>query len=684
MDNPDLHNYHLCYAAACFLKDNPQLPWVAKLSEDIIRRIFAFADKLKPEFLPPKATSKARRTRRSQTVDVKEYPVEWVIDTARAQSAIRTADELIRGGFLQAGCDSKVEVLHPDLPDIGKRLETVSPNDPTPSSSAVTNADSNKSPVTPTTIKRDRRLLNRQHSPHSPHSPARMEGDDHEDADNRPNRNNNGPGPAPDENMQRRAMEIALAIRVVMEDNSVKDLIGNISNAARNIARPARPRPYASWKIQSVGYFNPDLPQLFGAGDCVTMSGDVHWRNVHLFIALVKQHSTDQDKRRAIQDNLPQLLRGEAQLCMVVFADTTVADTIAEVIAAVVGDTVAEAVDAATEEDNIGDTVTVTRIENTIATTIRAIADADAVATGAPGARGSRRIDDGYVLARAADMQALKTRCYEVLEQGEEEILVEYLDEDNTDNREAPRVVEIEDPAETQSKPADEELFITDDVFDTIIARPKELSPGKHSPPASYTYLNVDVLVGSSTETTFICLDTGCSTIIAGRPWVAAMAPEAPILIDKTLVVRGVGSRITMRERVKLMLRLLGLIDGVLKMGLFEVEAWFTDDLKPNLLLAVLFMNHTDKPVRIRRKTKMGIITDYDEAGLCMMTWSKASFAATAAAMLRHDSADAFDEALAALASETATDEDVWAALREGSEHPGHKPKDNKALTLGA
>ena len=67
------------------------------------------------------------------------------------------------------------------------------------------------------------------------------------------------------------------------------------------------------WKLQHIGFFNPNVDISFGSGDHVQIGTDVHYRNVYMFTESVQEHAANPVRREVIARDFSQLLRGDAQ-----------------------------------------------------------------------------------------------------------------------------------------------------------------------------------------------------------------------------------------------------------------------------------------------------------------------------------------------------------------------------------
>lgn len=68
-----------------------------------------------------------------------------------------------------------------------------------------------------------------------------------------------------------------------------------------------------------------------------------------------------------------------------------------------------------------------------------------------------------------------------------------------------------------------------------------------------------------------MCLDTGCSTIIADHAWLTTFAPDVVILNDRDRTMRAVGTVTTLTERAKVSIRIHGVVDGVGKVASLDL-----------------------------------------------------------------------------------------------------------------
>ncbi|KAF2965843.1 hypothetical protein GQX73_g7742 [Xylaria multiplex] len=175
-----------------------------------------------------------------------------------------------------------------------------------------------------------------------------------------------------------------------------------------------------------------------------------------------------------------------------------------------------------------------------------------------------------------------------------------------------------------QTRTGEADSYIADDIFDTIIAKPRSLPVGRELAPSLYTYLSVEARVGDNPELTTVCMDTGCLTILADRAWVARMAPTAPIDEDAKLVVRGVVSPDGISDDV-ILLDVIPLdvisLDGVLADGEYNNYLTMTNGLKPNLLLGTDFLY--EHMVNIDYPSQTVVLGSCDDVSLGMTTFRK-------------------------------------------------------------
>lgn len=357
--------------------------------------------------------------------------------------------------------------------------------------------------------------------------------------------------------------------------------------------------------------------------------------------------------------------------------------------------------------------------------------------------------------------------------------------------RNGPVVVDVSDsPAApiSQCRTEDNEAFMADDVFDSILAKPLRLSPAG-AILSKYTYCMLPAHLGDANRMTTVCLDTGCSNVLVSRSWLRDFVASPVLSRHPGIRVKGVGGKILLEEKASFSLYIPGTTFGQAKTGILDVCAWITEDLGPNLLVGneflyehgfvvdyprmtsritscqnlevpiqvhrkkpiarrrvvareditipaksmlhvpvsyadlpaaddgesprdfcftatvdgalgsvtnceaekvVAFVNTADVPKKIRRKTKMGFLQDYDYDGYLTTLWEKASMAQTAAALNDEDCGDAEDSSepafwlsaefdlsedmINAFASEEATPEDIWKATRGHRGGPDETP----------
>ncbi|ORY70191.1 uncharacterized protein BCR38DRAFT_101717 [Pseudomassariella vexata] len=106
---------------------------------------------------------------------------------------------------------------------------------------------------------------------------------------------------------------------------------------------------------------------------------------------------------------------------------------------------------------------------------------------------------------------------------------------------------------------------------------------------ASITYCQVNIEYEGHEPTTG-CLDTGATNTLADRKWVQTYAPEAEILTNDTLRIRGIGGTLTLTERAILTFVLRGNKRGKPTHCLITAEVWIMDNLKPDILLGSSFL----------------------------------------------------------------------------------------------
>ncbi|KAK0734344.1 hypothetical protein B0T26DRAFT_670653 [Lasiosphaeria miniovina] len=104
---------------------------------------------------------------------------------------------------------------------------------------------------------------------------------------------------------------------------------------------------------------------------------------------------------------------------------------------------------------------------------------------------------------------------------------------------------------------------------------------------------------------TSVCLDAGCSTVMADQQWITRNYPGAPVInigTPRGIDVAG-GGQITVNKMVKIDFYLPGLVKGVEGTGKFPVEALLTTNLKPNMLLGTSFLARNGAKLDYSTKT---------------------------------------------------------------------------------
>ncbi|KAI0380109.1 hypothetical protein F5Y04DRAFT_289679 [Hypomontagnella monticulosa] len=120
------------------------------------------------------------------------------------------------------------------------------------------------------------------------------------------------PPPALNAESQRCIEEMPAAATVVLRQPEMQQFFGNVGAAVDVMYnRNNHSENLHGWKLLHVGYFYPNLPLLYGPGDCQTVGSDVHWRNVHLFTSACRTAATNAVKGDIIKQNFPQLLRAQ-------------------------------------------------------------------------------------------------------------------------------------------------------------------------------------------------------------------------------------------------------------------------------------------------------------------------------------------------------------------------------------
>lgn len=100
----------------------------------------------------------------------------------------------------------------------------------------------------------------------------------------------------------------------IFNNDVVKEFITSATTAFKSFGENQnRESATHGWKIQQVGYLNPNLDLSFGGGDHTQVGSDTHWRNVLLFADSVREHALDPARSKVLARDFPQLLRGNAQ-----------------------------------------------------------------------------------------------------------------------------------------------------------------------------------------------------------------------------------------------------------------------------------------------------------------------------------------------------------------------------------
>lgn len=76
---------------------------------------------------------------------------------------------------------------------------------------------------------------------------------------------------------------------------------------------PPRGNQYVDlkWRPGDIGFFDPDLDESHGKGDCVQVGNHTYWRNVFLFTDAVKDNAQG-ERQAVVRQNLNTCLRGSA------------------------------------------------------------------------------------------------------------------------------------------------------------------------------------------------------------------------------------------------------------------------------------------------------------------------------------------------------------------------------------
>jgi hypothetical protein len=153
--------------------------------------------------------------------------------------------------------------------------------------------------------------------------------------------------------------------------------------------------------------------------------------------------------------------------------------------------------------------------------------------------------------------------------------------EDNTEDKEA-------HAATASTSDEGNANFLTFEKDQVVEANGNPGVTGKLKRKTSYLRINIKSNPGTQEES--VCLDTGCSSVLADKQWIAKWAHNPRWISIEPKYVKGVKSRTKIDQLAEFDFYIPGSIKGVPVNGHFHVVADVIDDLGPKMLLGTNFM----------------------------------------------------------------------------------------------